>query len=45
MAETTRTLEGKLGLSRAQTFHLIEQIGIHFFPIAGSKDTNSSFPQ
>lgn len=30
MKETTRTLENKLGLSRAQTTHLVKQLEIHF---------------
>ena len=30
LEETTRTLENKLGQSRAQTSHLVEQLEIHF---------------
>lgn len=30
MEETTRTLENKLGQSRTQTSHLLEQLEIHF---------------
>lgn len=30
MEETKRTLENKLGLSQAQTSHLVEQLSLHF---------------